>query len=294
MFTIVHGSDLHFGKPHRAEAAEAFDKTIRSVEPDLLAVSGDLTQRAKVVEFEEARAFLDRFRDIPLAVTPGNHDVPLYRIFERLVDPYRNYRRYIEDRLDYVLDLPGALVVSLNSAAPRARIVNGIVRKSQLEFARRAFAEAGPGQVRIVVLHHHIASAPDYEGDRPLVGARKVLDALDSMGVELILSGHLHRAYIGNSRDVFPSTARDGGITIVHSGTTTSWRGRAREQAQNTCNRIRVGDHVVEITHLLFIPEEGRFSPISRHEFPRRHLGILAPDVEASMLRLSRKGEAGS
>jgi 3',5'-cyclic AMP phosphodiesterase CpdA len=292
VLTIVHGSDLHFGKPHRAEAAEAFQETVRSVAPDLLVVSGDLTQRAKVGEFEQARAYLDRFADIPTVVTPGNHDVPLYRVFERLMDPYRNYRRHIEDRLDYVLDLPGARVVSLNSAAPRARIVNGIIRKRQLEFASRAFGEAGPGQIRIAVLHHHIASAPDYEGDRPLVGARKVLEALDATGVELILSGHLHRAYIGNSRDVFPSTAQDGGITIVHSGTTTSWRGRAREQAQNTCNRIRVGDHVVEVTHLLFIPEEGRFSPISRHEFPRRHLGILAPDVEASLLRLPPEDEA--
>jgi 3',5'-cyclic AMP phosphodiesterase CpdA len=292
VLTIVHGSDLHFGKPHRAEAAEAFAETVRSVAPDLLVISGDLTQRAKVSEFEQARAYLDRFEDIPTVVTPGNHDVPLYRVFERLVDPYRNYRRHLEDRLDYTLDLPGARVVSLNSAAPRARIVNGTIRKPQLEFARRSFEEARPEQARIVVLHHHIASAPDYEGDRPLVGARKVLEALDAMGVELILSGHLHRAYIGNSRDVFPSAARDGGITIVHSGTTTSWRGRAREQAQNTCNRIRVGDHVVEVTHLLFIPEEGRFSPISRHEFPRRHLGILAPDVEASLLRLPREGEA--
>ena len=72
-----------------------------------------------------ARAYLDRFEDIPTVVTPGNHDVPLYRIFERLLDPYRNYKRHIEDRLDYAVDLPGARVVSLNSAAPRARIVNG-------------------------------------------------------------------------------------------------------------------------------------------------------------------------
>ena len=292
MLTIVHGSDLHFGKPHRAEAAEAFESTIRSVSPDLLVVSGDLTQRAKVGEFQQARAYLDRFEGIPTVVTPGNHDVPLYRVFERLMDPYRNYRRYITDRLDYVTDLDRAMVVSLNSAAPRARIVNGMVRRSQLGFALEAFRKARPEQARIVVLHHHIASAPDYEADRPLVGARKVLDALDDMGVELILSGHIHRAYLANSRDEFTARKRDGGITIVHSGTTTSWRGRAREQAQYTCNRIRVGDYVVEITHLLFIPEEGRFSPISRHEFPRRHLGILGPEVDASLLRLANEDEA--
>jgi 3',5'-cyclic AMP phosphodiesterase CpdA len=275
VLTIVHGSDLHFGKPHSVEAAEAFEQTVRDADPDLLVLSGDFTQRAKVREYQEARAYLDRFQDIPTVVTPGNHDVPLYRVFERLFTPYRNYREFISPELDSVTRIPGATVVSLDSAAPRARIVNGIIRPAQLKFAESAFEAAAERDLRIVVLHHHIAPAPDYERDYPLPRGRRILNALHDMGVELVLSGHLHRAYIGNSLDVYPLESEDGGITIVHSGTTTSRRGRARERARNSCNIIRVSSTTLEVTHLLLMAEPRKFEPVSRHTFPRRFIPFL-------------------
>ncbi len=269
MLTILHGSDLHFGKPHAPDAAEAFLATVEEVAPDLIVLSGDFTQRAKVKEYRAARAYLDRLPDVPTVVTPGNHDIPLYRVFERLLDPYRNYRKWIAPDLDQVVEAPGAVVVALNSTTPRRAIVNGRLEESQLDFARRAFGDAPSGSIRIAVMHHHLAPAPDYEGDRPVPNARGILDAFFEMGVELVLGGHLHRAYIGNSLDVYPGNDRDRGIVIVQSGTTTSRRGRARESTKNSCNVIRVLEDRLEVVHYMHFSELRGFAPFSVHAFPR-------------------------
>jgi 3',5'-cyclic AMP phosphodiesterase CpdA len=275
MITILHGSDIHFGKPHLRVAAEAFLEAARALEPDVIVISGDFTQRAKIREYEEARRYLDRFPDVPLVVTPGNHDVPLYRLAERLLAPYRNYRRYIRDELDTVTRVEGATIVSMSSAAPRTAIVNGRIRPYQLEFADRAFRAAPPEDARIVVLHHHLAPAPDYEGDRPLPRSRRILDALEGMGVQLILGGHLHRAYIGNSLDVYAGEDRDRGIIIVQSGTTTSARGRARERAKQSFNLLRVHPEHVEIEHFMYFDDVAGFAPFSFYAFPRGEVGYF-------------------
>jgi hypothetical protein len=91
------------------------------------------------------------------------------------------------------------------------------------------------------------------------------------MGVDMILGGHLHRAYIGNSLDVHPSTDRSSGIIIAQSGTSTSQRGRAREREKNSFNLIKVGEDVVRVTHYMHFSAAGGFAPVSRHIFPRRN-----------------------
>jgi len=270
--TVLHGSDLHFGKPHFPEMAEALLARAEEIGPDLVVFSGDFTQRAKVEEYRAARAYLDRFAErvgAPLVVTPGNHDVPLYRVMERIFTPYRNYREHIHAELDTVTRIPGLTVVALNSAAPRRAIVNGRIRPEQLDFARAAFAEAPPGDMKTVVAHHHLAPAPDYEGDSPLPRAKQILDAFKGMGVQMVLGGHLHRAYIGNSLDVYPGADRGRGIIIVQSGTSTSRRGRAREQAKNSFNVIRISEERVQVVHYMHFQEAGAFQPFSDHTFPR-------------------------
>jgi 3',5'-cyclic AMP phosphodiesterase CpdA len=270
VLNVLHASDLHFGEPYRDEVGEAFAREAARMAPDLIIISGDFTQRAKVREYEQARAFLDRLPAVPRVVTPGNHDVPLYRVFERMFDPYRNYKAYIATDLDTITRLPGAVVVSLSSAAPHTAIVNGRIRDHQIRFARDAFAKAAPDEARIIVSHHHFAPAPDYEGDTQLPRAKEILDAFSDMGVELIFGGHLHRAYIGNSLDVYPGRDRTHGVIIVQSGTTTSRRGRAREVAKNSFNTVRIATQHVEVTHYMYFDETQGFRPFSTHAFPRR------------------------
>ena len=275
MLTIVHGSDLHFGKPFHFEAAQAFRRAVGELAPDLLVVSGDFTQRAKVKEYEEAQEFLRSLPDVPLVVTPGNHDVPLYRVWERLVAPLRNYRNFISDQLDTVTRVSGATVVALNSTAPHRAIVNGRIRDWQLVFAAEAFRDTPEGDARIVVAHHHLAPAPDYESDQVMPGFRRCLDAFTEMEVDLILGGHLHRGYVGNSLDVYPGEDRDYGIVIAHSGTTSSRRGRARERLKNTFNLVRVGVEHLEVTHHMYFEDLDGFVPFSSHVFPRREMRFL-------------------
>lgn len=267
--TIVQASDLHFGKPHDPGAATAFLADVRVLRPDLVVLSGDFTQRAKLREYAQAAEFLRRLPQVPVVVTPGNHDVPLYRVWERAFAPYRNYQEYIREELDTVQQIPGVTVVSLNSTAPHRAIVNGRITGAQLAFARAAFREAPEGDLRIVVAHHHLAPAPDYEGDRPLPRARRILEAFQEMGVHMVMGGHLHRAYIGNSLDVHPGAHRDRGIVIVQCGTTTSSRGRARERAKNSFNVVRVAADRLEVTHHMYFEEAAGFAPLSTHTFPR-------------------------
>lgn len=269
MLTIVQISDIHFGPHYVPEVGEALVEAVHGLAPDILVNSGDFTQRAKREQFEDAWRFMARMPDVPTVVVPGNHDVPLYRVFERLFSPYRYYHEFISPDNDTVLRHPSATIVALDSTAPRRAITNGRLDADQLELCRRVFADAPEGAARIVVCHHHLAPAPDYEGGQILPHAQRILEALQGMGVELILGGHMHRAYIGNSLDVHPGGQRDRGIIIVQSGTSTSRRGRAREKEKNTFNLLRISDSIVRITHYMFFDDIGAFAPMSRHTFPR-------------------------
>lgn len=269
MLTILHVSDLHLGPHFLPAVGISLVEAAGELDPDIIVASGDFTQRAKRVQYREARAFLDRLPSVPIVVVPGNHDVPLYRVAERVFSPYGLYREYISPELDTVLRHAGAVIVGLNSTSPLRAIVNGRVRPWQLDFCRHAFAAAPPDAVRIVVAHHHFAPAPDYAGSRVMPGARRALDHFTRLGVELVFGGHLHRAYIGNSLDVYPGQQQRHGIIIVQSGTTTSRRGRGRERERNSFNLVRIGPAVIRVTHYMYSDELAGFAPVSRHVFPR-------------------------
>jgi 3',5'-cyclic AMP phosphodiesterase CpdA len=269
MITILHISDLHFGPPYVPRVGDAVRAAAHTLEPDLIVASGDFTQRAREQQFRDARAYLDTLPDVPIIVTPGNHDVPLYRVFERIFSPYQWYREFINDELDYVVRIDGAVIVSLNSTAPLRAITNGRIASRQLEMARRAFADAPRDAVRIVVAHHHFAPAPDYEGGEVMPRAKRAIDVFTDLEVDMILGGHLHRAYIGNSLDLYPGHDRVHGITIVQSGTSTSRRGRAREREKNSFNVIRVTEEVLRVTHYMYFDDAEGFASVSRHIFPR-------------------------
>lgn len=266
---ILQISDLHFGPPYVSEVGEALCRIAPTLDSDGIVVSGDLTQRAKRSQFEDARRFLDRLPEVPMLVIPGNHDVPLFRIAERLFRPHGLYREIITPDLHPVLHLKNVLIVGLDSTSPRRTITNGRLHRDQLERCEEIFAEVPDDTVRIVVAHHHFAPGPDYLYDRAMPKARRAIDCFVEEGVEMILGGHLHRSYIGNSLDFFPGNHRDRGIIIVQCGTTTSSRGRGRERDENTFNLIEAGEGTLSVTHYMFFEERGEFAPLSRHIFPR-------------------------
>jgi hypothetical protein len=107
------------------------------------------------------------------------------------------------------------------------------------------------------------------------------MDAFEESGVEIVVGGHLHRAYVGNSLDVYPGKDRKHGIVIVQSGTTTSRRGRAREREKNSFNWIRITEDSIRITHYMYFDDAGGFAPFSRHIYPRANRRYFADPPDA-------------
>jgi 3',5'-cyclic AMP phosphodiesterase CpdA len=270
MLTLLHASDLHFGKHFDPEAGRALRESVDTIAPDLIVLSGDFTQRAKTREFEQARAFLQDLPDIPTVVTPGNHDVPLYRVWERLLSPLGNYRKHIASELDTVRSIPGATIVSLNSTSPYGAIVNGTLRDRQLRFAAEAFQNAPEGDLRVLVTHHNLAPAPDFLPEQVMPRHRSRLQALSAMRADLVLAGHLHRCFLADSADHLPGSDSADRVLLVQSGTTTSRRGRGREVGAKSFNTVCVTSIAIQVTRFLYSMEDRGFLPTSVHTFPRR------------------------
>ena len=251
MLTILQGSDLHFGKPHLPRVATAFHALVREAEPDVIVLAGDFTQRAKVREYRQARACIDALPDVPVIVTPGNHDIPLYRAYERLFAPFRNYRTHISSDLDGMTRVDGAVFVALCSAEPHRAIVNGRLRDRQLAFAARIFQECSPEDLCILVTHHPLAYPPEGGSDHILPGSGALVEKFREMGVEVILSGHLHRGYVVKSFG--------GAVVHVHSGTAMSNRGRMAEVGRNSLNVIEIEPDEMVVTPHWFEDAQDRF-----------------------------------
>jgi len=269
VFSLLHISDLHFGPPFLDGIGGSLLEIAPTLGVQAIIASGDFTQRAKRSQFQAARRFLDRLPPVPKVLVPGNHDVPLYRVFERLARPFDLYREHLTSHLDGVLNLDQAVVVWLNSTSPRRAISNGRIHLDQLAYCEETLASVPRETVKIVVAHHHFMPAPDFERDQTMPQARRALDRFVTLGVDMILGGHLHRAYIGNSLDVYAGADREHGIIIVQCGTTTSRRGRGREREKNSFNLIEIDGKLLHVTHYLYFDDIGSFAPVSRHSFPR-------------------------
>lgn len=300
MLNLLHISDLHFGPPFVPEVADALLRTAHQLTPDLVVASGDFTQNAQPDEFAAARDYLAQMPRVPTVVTPGNHDVPAFPTF-LFTSSFARYQQYLHPELDYVLrvDVPGkqACLASLNSTSWMGSLVNGRLSSEQLAKCERWFAEAPADAIRVVVAHHHFAPAPDLEGGSVMRQARRAIDQFIRLKVELILGGHLHRSYIGNSLDFYPGANRQRGIIIVQCGTSTSGRGRVREHEKNSFNFIQVDAQLVRITHYLYFSDLKGFAPASEHFFPRadrQHLAFDAKTRSIDVLHQTAEAEQNS
>lgn len=268
--TLLQISDLHFGPPFRKEAGEAALRLANQLPLDAVIVSGDLTQRAKQEQFEAARDFLSKLPSVPQLVIPGNHDVPLYRLFERMLTPHYLYQKIISPDLNPVLRVGNAIIAGIDSTSPHTAISNGRIFRRQLEMCVDLFSNAPADAIRIVVAHHPFAPAPDCLRDKRVQRAVRAMKIFGELDIELVLGGHLHRAYIGESADFYPAMPRDQSVRIVHCGTTTSQRGRGKEAGRNTLNLIEFRKQTMTVSHYLFRDESQAFCIDSQHTFQRR------------------------
>lgn len=265
MHQICHISDVHFGPPHLPELAEGILRFIAERQPDLVVISGDLTQRAKPEQFRQARVFVDQI-EAPTMVVPGNHDVPLYRFWERFLDPLGAYKRNFSRELEPVFRDEEVLVIGINTAHALT-FKNGRFTMQRLLEVTDLLDQAPPDTFKVIVAHHHVIQPPWFDRQPVATNAWEAMDLFTRHDVDLILSGHLHQSFIGNSEEFYPKGRPP--VVILHSGTTTSNRGRAGEREKNTCNWIRVESETLTVSHYRWEPALGRFAEHSRHWYPR-------------------------
>lgn len=218
MTRLIHLSDLHFGRD-RPELLLPLLQAVNAARPDLVAISGDLTQRARLRQFEAARAFINRI-EAPVLCVPGNHDVPVHRPFTRLVRPFTNYRRVISTDLQPVVQLEGMNVIGLNTVDPW-RWQRGRIRSRAVRRACEICGDAPEDVLNVLVAHHPFEHKPGIE-KTPMRGAEKALKRLSDCGADVILSGHLH-VWLAE-----PFLTRPFGVGMlqVHAGTGLSNRNR--------------------------------------------------------------------
>lgn len=237
MRRLAHLSDLHFGR-HDATVVEALSRTLVAERPDLVVISGDFTQRARRDQFRAAGAFLVGLHAAGLRTlsVPGNHDVPLYDVLRRFLDPLSRYRRWIDDDLCPFHSDPEVPVLGINTARSLT-FKDGRVSDEQMERIRRCFAGApdatAPDATKVLVTHHPLVALPWGEDGETLEAAGRAsatLQAAIEAGVHLLLAGHHHRPFSGAATAF---VAAGDQLLVVQAGTSTSTRTRDHANSFN-------------------------------------------------------------
>lgn len=232
MTVLLQVSDPHFGT-ERAIAVDALVALARQQRPDLVVLSGDITQRARPAQFQAARAFVNRL-GAPVLAVPGNHDIPLFDVWARLRRPYARYSAVFGADLEPVHRAPGLLVVGVNTT--RAwRHKDGEVSRPQIDGVAGLLEGATPAQLRVVVVHQPVAVLRDDDLSDRLHGHATALQRWAEAGADLVMGGHIHRPYVlalhGLARPMW----------AVQAGTAVSTRARA--DVPNSVNLLRWGPH---------------------------------------------------
>ncbi|MFG5406748.1 metallophosphoesterase [Piscinibacter sakaiensis] len=256
---------------------EALVRLAAALRPDVLVLSGDVTQRATAAQFRAARAFVDRLAVPQWLVIPGNHDIPLFNLALRVLAPYARFRRAFGPALEGVIDRPGLLLVALNTTR-WWRHVDGSVSAAQVAAVARRLAAARPGQWRVVVTHQPVAVTRAQDRHDLLHGRREALRCWREAGADLVLGGHIHLPFLTPLDDpATPGPARP--MWALQAGTAVSRRTRP-PAVENSVNLLRCGpagvglpDDVLracEVERWDYRPDRGEFERVEAQHLLRR------------------------
>jgi 3',5'-cyclic AMP phosphodiesterase CpdA len=262
MRTLVHLSDLHFGRVD-ATLLDPLRALIEGLAPDVVVVSGDLTQRAKSDQFEAAKAWLDTLPG-PQIIVPGNHDISLYNVFRRFLQPLTRYRRYITDDLDPIFVDDEIAVLGVNTARSLT-FKDGRVNKEQVAEIKRQLADLPAHVTRIIVTHHPFDLPKTYDDDDLVDRAPMAMQAFADCGVDLLLAGHLHTSHAGSTAERYQMS--EYAALVVQAGTATSTRGRGEV---NSFNVVRVEHERIEVDRYGWDEVGKQFSLMKTEPFLRR------------------------
>lgn len=232
MTVILHVSDPHFGT-ERPHVAQALRRCAAELAPDLLVLSGDITQRATRRQFASAAAFVRELGAPQVLAIPGNHDVSLFNVVERAFTPYASYRRFFGAELEPSFEADDCLVLGVKTTR-RYRHVDGELSPGQCERVAARLRLASAAQLRVVVVHQPLAVPRSSEEKNVVHGRDRAIAAWSRAGADLILSGHVHLPFVLPLHEQF---ALPRPLWAVSAGTAVS--SRVRRDAGNSVNVIR-------------------------------------------------------
>jgi 3',5'-cyclic AMP phosphodiesterase CpdA len=260
MRTIVHLSDLHFGRVYQA-TLQPLIMAVKEIKPNLVAVSGDLTQRARIEQFKEAKVFLDSLPSSQIVV-PGNHDIPLDNAILRFSRPLSRFKRYITRDLAPVHIDDEIAVLGLNTTR-RMLGKGGRVNREQVASIYEHFGHLREKQIKIIVTHHPFDLPKGFKNSHLVGRSRMAMENFAKCGVDLFLAGHLHVTHTGNTEryDIAGYSA-----LVIQAGTATSTRGRGE---LNSFNVVRIDAPQISMETHTWQPERHRFAASHMKHFRR-------------------------
>lgn len=263
--TIFHCSDLHFGHPAVPEQYEAMEELIQRRAFTVVAISGDVSQRARSGEFQRARAFIKHAEQYSQVICiPGNHDVQWWKSPFGIGDEramFASYREFIDDDIEPVLCVPGVTFAGLNTSHGvtggaltwRLRDISiiGVVKHAQIERLRRVFADAPPDDARVIVMHHNPMKG-ELSQRHGLKHTARALGAFADLSADLVLCGHDHQDaihYIEHTKK---------GTVISTAGTVSN---RMRGGRPSSVNSITLSPGKIDVATLVWSTPDHAFVP---------------------------------
>ncbi|KQP48611.1 metallophosphoesterase [Pseudorhodoferax sp. Leaf274] len=258
MSVLLQISDTHFGT-ERAPVADALALLSAQLAPELVVLSGDITQRATAGQFAAARAFCQRLQ-APVLAIPGNHDIPLLNLPARLLWPYARHCAAFGPDLEPVHATPDWLVVCVKTTR-RWRHKHGQVSREQIARVAARLRQAEPGQLRVVVVHQPVAVPTPRDANDLLRAHEAAVHAWAAAGADVVAGGHIHLPYVLPLHQVHAGLARR--MWCVQAGTAVS--ARLRREANNSVNVLRRGGGVSQVERWDFDEPSQRFTCVARH-----------------------------
>ncbi len=233
MSTVLHISDTHFGT-EITRSVEALIELHERLKPELVVLSGDITQRAHRAQFLAAQEFMKRLNPRSSLIVPGNHDIPLFNLFRRFSEPYKNYCEQFGEDLEPDFESQELLAIGVNTTRAK-RVQAGEISEQQIAAVERRLLQAQIGQLRCVVTHQPIHIVADSDEKNLLTNAEQAVRRWAAAGVDLVLGGHIHLPFVRLVNERYPGIGRP--VWVVQAGTATSHR--LRGSVPNSVNVVR-------------------------------------------------------
>ncbi len=221
---IVQLSDLHVGSQFQPELFETVVKEVNELNPDVIVITGDLTNEGLMKEYKKCKSLLTKFKTKKIFSISGNHD---YRNTGYLL-----FKKFFPFETINELDDEVVLVTLGTSRPDRNEGEVGYRQNLWLERTMKKYKD----KIKILAMHHHLVAIPDTGSDQlTVVDAGDVLRTILDTGVDLVLCGHKHRPWVWNF----------GKLMVVNAGTATS--DRVRGLFENTYNIITISNKKIQV-----------------------------------------------